>query len=267
MSVLSGIVNVGAKVIADNKSEIIRGVKKALGGYMSGFKQGGLKCLGKQAFNQEDLQRAVSMAEDSLSKLDYNNGHAVASYISDRELEIVFNEGVFLQLKSPCSRDNTRTYIDFLKGLIKQILDKSPYEFKKGVKDTDWSGVVYKHSYYTYVGNKSVGLSVLPNPVPDVDLLKSDKENESDELPESDLLEGIDPALYTPGFVPPEREIEGLDFVGTSSDPTWNIGGGGRTKDGIDWSFGAGKQKDNTVQLLLIGMFGLLAYKVLFDRR
>lgn len=264
---VNAIAGVVKNILGDAKSGIIGGVRKSLGSYLSGFKQGGIKCLGKQAFNQGDLHRAIAMTEESLSKLDYNNGHAVASYISDRELEIVFNEGVILILKSPCSKDNTRTYIDFLKGLIKQILDRSPYEFKKGVKDTDWSGVIYKHSYYAYVGEKSVGLSVLPNPVPDVELSNPDKERESDELPVGNLLDGIDPALYTPSFIPPEREIEGLELVGTADDPTWNIGGGGRTKDGIDWSFGAGKQQDNTVQLLLIGMFGLLAYKVFFDRR
>lgn len=264
MIVIGGVVSTGSKILGDAKSGIIGGIRKSAGAYFSSFKQGGLKCLGKQAFNQGDMERAMEAVKNEVDTVDFGNPKVVADYLSVRELEIAYNEGAITRLKSPCSKENTRRYIEFLRGLINEIISKSPYEFDKGQGEGEWLGGRYQYHWYKYVRDKNSGISVLDNPKPSVDVPVLDTgENELMD----NLLDNVDPALYTPGFVPPEHEIEGLEFVRTTGDPTWNIGGGGRTKDGIDWSFGAGKQQDNTVQLLLIGMFGLLAYKVLFDRR
>lgn len=260
----NAVAGVIKNVLGDAKSGIIGGIRKSIGGYFSGFKQGGFKCLGKQAFHEGDLNSAMNVIQNEVATVDFGNAPFVAEYLSVRELEIAHHERVINVYKSPCSKENTRRYIDFLRGLINEIIDKSPYKFEVGQRQGNLLGVDYLHKSYTYVGNKNSGISILSNPTPDVDVPVVDTgENEL----MGNLLDNIDPALYTPSYIPPENEIEGLEFVRTTGDPTWNIGGGGRTKDGIDWSFGAGKQQDNTVQLLLIGMFGLLAYKVLFDRR
>lgn len=260
MSVWSTIAQAGAKLVADNKNGILKGARNFLGSYFSSFKQGGFKCLGKQAFTQEDLQNTYKVLDSHIAIYPHTpDGVAgLLTYLSTSIAQWNTNLQVW---KSPCSKQNGQAYIQTMQELFAKI-DKS--SFSKTTKSGVVNNIPYNYDEYKYKGGD----------VPFIGYIEpkglNEKLNNEDfkvELSGSllDDYGNIDPSLYTPGFIAPE---DLADRLTTNASPTWSVGAGGKTADGVDWNIGAGKtNQDNTTKYLVLGLMGLLAYKLLFDRK
>lgn len=267
MSFLAVASEVGVGILKQNEKGIINGVRTSF----ERFKQGGWTCLGSQAFNEKDLENFYDALSRQIDSVDMNNPKKVADLMTDLEVKIKESDLIIGRFRSKCSKKNREAYKQTLQNILNSY-DKSGFttEFKKA---RDEAGIEY--SYTRYLPKEEYfNPPVTEKPI----LEKSNIEIFSDTMGilGNDIVDGegnllpIDPALYTPGFVAPisgENKIPELEIVKSNGTPTWSVGGSGKTADGVDWHLGAGKStEDNTIKLALLGLLGLVAYKVLIKK-
>lgn len=250
---------------------LLANVKNGVRTAFNRFKQGGFSCLGKQAFNERDLQEQYDNLSNRIDAVNVSDPNSVAHLLNDLNRMIAESDIAINNYRSKCSKQNREAYKKTLQNMVAGY-DKQGFttETRTG---QDYAGRSYQYTHYTpnmeYFNPPVIERPILETPETTMpaDMVSLLGENIVDG--EGNLLP-IDPALYTPGFVAPiggENKIPELEIVKSNGTPTWSVGGSGRTNDGVDWHLGAGKSsEDNTIKLALLGLLGLVAYKVLIKK-
>lgn len=267
MSFLAVASEVGVGILKQNEKGIINGVRTSF----ERFKQGGWTCLGSQAFNEKDLEVQYDSLSREADKVNPDDPQSVANFMNHCSRVIVESERAISNYRSKCSKQNREAYKKTAQNLLNSYLnDGFRTEVRQG---RDYDGSVFNYTHYIPKEGYS-NPTIVEKPI----LEKSNIEIFSDTMGilGNDIVDGegnllpIDPALYTPGFVAPisgENKIPELEIVKSNGTPTWSVGGSGKTANGVDWHLGAGKSsEDNTIKLALLGLLGLVAYKVLFKK-
>lgn len=247
----------------NNRNTIISGLKHLISFRWS--------CLGKQAFNKNDYDYWVGIANQKLNESkDEKSLVDLLIFLETGAIESDIEIGGY---RSACSKELRGKYRDYLRGMQERILDKmNPILGHTMEQGVNYSGQRYSYRKF-FIKNEAYIEPVSP-PITDYPITAMPV-NEGNDLgildEDGGLLDikgnllPIDPALYTPGFVAPisEGTIPELEIIKNNGKDTWSIGGNGRTNDGVNWQIGASKDNDDdTMTLVLLGLLGLVAYKV-----
>lgn len=265
------VAGVVAAVGSSVGKSLLANVKNGVRTAFSRFKQGGFSCLGKQAFNERDLEHQYNDLSNRVEAIKDNDPYSVAHFLNFCSQAIVQCDMAIAVYRSKCSKQNREAYKKTLQNMVNNYAKEG---FTKSTQTAhDHNGTPYQYTHYTpnmeYFNPPVIERPILETPevTMPVDMVSLLGENIVDG--EGNLLP-IDPALYTPGFVAPiggENKIPELEIVKSNGTPTWSVGGSGKTADGVDWHLGAGKStEDNTIKLALLGLLGLVAYKVLIKK-
>lgn len=249
---------------------------KTLGSYFSSFKQGGFRCLGKQAFNQGDLQRALQNVQARIDATNQNDGVAVANLLTSLDMEASYNNFVYHGLKSKCSKDNTMSFVNTLRDTINGVLKGNEALFNIRTQHHNDGKNVYDYRVFEYVGYGVDRFTVGDVPIPENagQLTTGDIKNMfGGNLQEySHLLTPgvVDSSVETGEYEPVgvfnkltgEYEIEPVELVAKNNRVGVIIDGqSGDVSYGVQ--FGKGKRQDDDLlrTIMLIGL-GLMGYKI-----
>lgn len=236
---------------------------KTLGSYFASFKQGGLKCLGKQAMTQADANRILNDVNNRLNQVNNLDASSVADGLSYLSENIAYNRRV-ASVVSGCSRINANYVADQMQKVLDEYLKNTGFKFKTETRHRPDGN----KAPIPYTGYISDGYNIGYGG----DMVKTELYADTGGLTTSDIknafsLEGLDASLYTPGFVEKEYTIDEVDLglvSRNSGGGTWNGGFSGRTGDGISWNIGAGKDNrdDELLRTIMLVGLGLVGYKL-----
>lgn len=250
---------------------------KTLGSYFASFKQGGLRCLGKQAITTNDANRILNEANDRVNAVNGSDINSVAdglNYLSELAAYYRFLPSA---LRSKCSKQNAEHIARQMQSTLDEYLKHTGFKFKTETRHrADKKGPIAYTAYIPDGYNVGYG---------------GDFVMTNEELPSGGITAGdvngfagsnidisryehlLDPNLVSGNYAPVgeyneatgEYDIAPVELVAQkrNNDDYWSGGASGST-GGVVWNVGASNKKtdDDLLRTIMLIGLGLMGYKI-----
>lgn len=253
---------------------------RTLGSYFASFKQGGLKCLGKQAMTEKDLAAMLDKFNNRANSVNGSDVVAVADLLSHTSQEIQQSTKEISRYRSKCSKQNREKYKSILQNFLSDYLKNTGFQFKTSTRHfKEWKGETMEYTHYEpdnsyqnvgYGGDILNVNTQLPSggiTAGDVNRFAGSNIDISryEHLLAPNLVSGDYASVGEYNEATGEYDIAPVELVAQkrNNDDYWSGGASGST-GGVVWNVGASNKKtdDDLLRTIMLIGLGLMGYKI-----